>query len=885
MNSSRGTTPRLVSELSDSQICATGDVVELTQHGMHSFSPIHGNMERPVVVGKQLHVGGCRFPVKGVTYGTFSERDGHQFPEAAVVARDFLRMVEAGINSVRVYTVPPMWLLDLAAEHGLYVMIGIPWEQHIAILEDRALVASITEKFRDSIRRCERHRAILCYSIGNEIPASVVRWHGRKKIEKFLHSLYQTVKTEDPQALVTYVNFPTTEFLNLDFVDFYSFNVYLESEIDFRAYLYRLQTLSGNKPLVLAEVGLDSMRNGELEQSNSLCWQLAAIFEAGCAGSFVFAWTDEWYVGGRTIEDWKFGLTTTDRSAKPALSGVKLAYGSLPFNESLSWPSFSVVVCSYNGASTLGSTLDALTQLEYPDLEVIVVNDGSTDGTEAIARQYPVTLISTENCGLSSARNTGYRASTGEMVAYIDDDAYPEKEWLRYLALAYMQHDVAAVGGPNYPVPDDTLIADCVANAPGSPMEVMLTDRIAEHIPGCNMSFKRSTLDKVGGFDPQFRAAGDDVDICWRVQEAVGEIGFQPAAFNWHHRRDSVRGYLKQQHGYGKAEALLEKKWPEKYNRSGHLAWQGRLYGQGVTRRLFKTSDRIYQGVWGCSPFQRLYKNTASELTSFPLMPEWLLLIAVLIIASVVALVWSPLLWIIVPALAALGITVGQAIVSAYTGSYQVERGFNSGFIKRFLVTTGLHLAQPVARLRGRLSSGLVPWRQSGGTTLPSQRWGWSHSGGYWDGKYQDSVERLTEIRSTLNEITKCQNGNPYENWDLQVSGGLFGGARLSLMVEHHGEHSEYVRFRANQRWSTLSAVVAAIFGFLSIAAFVSSNSALLLCCVTAGVLTVVQSLSESGRAITLIELSVEINATRSAIESQSEDSPETQPEFVCDAA
>jgi len=70
-----------------------------------------------------------------------------------------------------------------------------------------------------------------------------VRWHGRKKVEKFLKSLYHLVKDEDPHALVTYVNFPTTEFLNLDFVDFYSFNVYLEQEDNLRAYLSRLQVL------------------------------------------------------------------------------------------------------------------------------------------------------------------------------------------------------------------------------------------------------------------------------------------------------------------------------------------------------------------------------------------------------------------------------------------------------------------------------------------------------------------------------------------------------------------------------------------------------------------------------------------------------------------
>src|SRR5206468_804063 len=81
-------------------------------------------------------------------------------------------------------------------------------------------------------------------------------------------------------------------------------------------------------------------------------------------------------------------------------------------------------------------------------------------------------------------------------------------------------------------------------------------------------------------------AAGDDVDLCWRIQEAGGTLGFSPAAVVWHHRRDRLRTYLKQQAGYGRAEAMLERKWPEKYNTSGHVRWAGRLYGRGLAEPL-----------------------------------------------------------------------------------------------------------------------------------------------------------------------------------------------------------------------------------------------------------------------------------------------------------
>jgi len=91
--------------------------------------------------------------------------------------------------------------------------------------------------------------------------------------------------------------------------------------------------------------------------------------------------TDEWYRHGHDVEDWAFGLTREDRSPKPALGAVREALAEVPFSANLPWPRISVVVCSYNGARTIRDCLDGLEQLAYPDYEVIVVDDGSTDST------------------------------------------------------------------------------------------------------------------------------------------------------------------------------------------------------------------------------------------------------------------------------------------------------------------------------------------------------------------------------------------------------------------------------------------------------------------------------------------------------------------------
>src|SRR6516165_534885 len=173
-------------------------------------------MERPQAAGKFLFVGGEKFWVRGVTYGTFQpDLLGLQFPSPDVVNRDFAAIGRAGLNAVRVYTPPPLWLLTLAASHGLRVMIGLPWEQHVSFLDDPADRARIVDEMRASIRQYAGHPAVLCYAVGNEIPASVVRWYGRRRIESFLRQLCEMVRVEDPGALVTYVNFPTTEYLDL----------------------------------------------------------------------------------------------------------------------------------------------------------------------------------------------------------------------------------------------------------------------------------------------------------------------------------------------------------------------------------------------------------------------------------------------------------------------------------------------------------------------------------------------------------------------------------------------------------------------------------------------------------------------------------------------
>ena len=773
---------------------------------------------RPHVHGKFIFVGNEKVHVCGVTYGTFClDEDGNEYLDPEVVERDFAQMAANGLNAVRTYTVPPHWLLDAAQRHNLYVMVGLPWEQHVAFLDDKKRAQSIEERVGKGVRACAGHPAVLCYAIGNEIPASIVRWYGHRRVERYLERLYRAAKAADPEGLVTYVNYPSTEYLQLPFVDLVCFNVYLESQKRFEAYLARLHNIVGDRPLILAEIGLDSRRHGEDAQALALDWQVGTAFAAGCAGAFVFAWTDEWYRGGYAIEDWDFGLTDRDRRPKLALAAVRNAFAEVPFPPDLPSPRISVVVCSCNGQRTIRDCLEGLLKLDYPNFEVIVVNDGSTDATAAIVHEYSFRVISLENRGLSNARNVGMEAATGEIVAYIDDDARPDPHWLTYLAATFLSTDHAGVGGPNIAPSGDGPIADCVANAPGGPVHILLSDQEAEHIPGCNMAFRKTHLKAIGGFDPQFRIAGDDVDICWRLQQRGWTLGFSPVAIVWHHRRNSLRTYWRQQKNYAKAEALLEKKWPEKYNAIGHFTWAGRLYGRGPIRMLGQHRGRIYHGIWGSALFQSVYQPAAGTLETLILMPEWYLVIMALTALSLLGILWIPLL-LALPLLAlAVCALLVQAALSAAQASFTSSPRSRITQLKLYGLTAFLHLLQPLARLSGRLRYGLAPWRLRGASALQLPR---PRMSIVWSECWQAPAERLQSMEVALRALGACvRRGGDYDRWDLEVRGGILGTVRTLMAIEEHGAGRQLVRFRSWPRCTANRLALVLLFAILSTAA------------------------------------------------------------------
>src|SRR5207247_4488922 len=122
-----------------------------------------------------------------------------------------------------------------------------------------------------------------------------------------------------------------------------------------------------------------------------------------------------------------------------------------------------VVVASYNGARTLKPCLESLTRLAYPDCQVILVDDGSTDATPEIAKEFPgILYIRQGNHGLSVARNTGIAAATGEIVAFTDSDCRPDEDWLYYLVSDLLSGARAGIGGAQFQPAGEAWVGDAV---------------------------------------------------------------------------------------------------------------------------------------------------------------------------------------------------------------------------------------------------------------------------------------------------------------------------------------------------------------------------------------------------------------------------------------
>ncbi len=248
----------------------------------------------------------------------------------------------------------------------------------------------------------------------------------------------------------------------------------------------------------------------------------------------------------------------------------------------------SVVVPVYNRRLSVGETVECLLRQSLPPREILVVDDGSTDGTaEHVALTFGdrVRVLPKRNGGPASARNHGIRAASCDLVAFTDSDCLPEEDWLAQLLEGFDSPKVAGTGGMVRRA-DSGLLSE-YADATGI-LNPLIKHGEVDYLVTANSCFRRDALIEAGLFDERFaRPGGEDTELSVRVRSLGYEFRFTPAAVVLHHHKQTLPSLLKTMSNYGEGCYLLFEFWPERrgnYNPYSQL-FRGAFAVRNMTRR------------------------------------------------------------------------------------------------------------------------------------------------------------------------------------------------------------------------------------------------------------------------------------------------------------
>ncbi len=237
----------------------------------------------------------------------------------------------------------------------------------------------------------------------------------------------------------------------------------------------------------------------------------------------------------------------------------------------------SVIMPCYNSRATLGRALQALEAQDVPrgTFEIVIVDDGSTDGTYEMVRAWPspvpLRVVQQPNRGIAAARNRGASQALGEVLLFLDPDVFARPA----LVGAHLRHytgeaDLVAVQGRTVPDPD-TLVTPYMRTINLMPdLTIRRRDNLAPlNVIGRNFSVSRAAHRAVGGFDEGFTGYGlEDVEFALRFHQAGGRIGYEPEALGIHHHPLSPEAAVKRQSPNGRAAVYF-------WRKHGRSAWLG----------------------------------------------------------------------------------------------------------------------------------------------------------------------------------------------------------------------------------------------------------------------------------------------------------------------
>jgi len=310
---------------------------------------------------------------------------------------------------------------------------------------------------------------------------------------------------------------------------------------------------------------------------------------------------------------------------------------------------------------------------------------------------------------------------------------------------------------------------------------------------------------EIGGFDIEYRKAGDDVDVCWRLMQRGYVIGFSPAAVVWHYRRFEVRTYFSQQTGYGEAEAMLRYKHLQYFDPTGSAIWHGNVYSQ-VRMDSFFTKPVIYHGVFGTGLFQCIYPKRYSPFSALLSSLEWLAVTLFVFFLSI------PLAWLRLIPLVMFGLTL--AVGLAYMSQARIEAKYDS--IRARLLLLYLAIVQPWRRAWARYFTWLRGKRTPRAVTAaredtPHLTVGWAGAGhlAFWSETGLERTHLLHTAQKLLDEEGwKFSLDTGWTNWDMLVFASRWWNLRLRSMTEIYPHGRRLTRVGNFLNISTFSSLV-----------------------------------------------------------------------------
>jgi len=292
-------------------------------------------------------------------------------------------------------------------------------------------------------------------------------------------------------------------------------------------------------------------------------------------------------------------------------------------------PSVSVVVCTREHPEMLERQLASLGNLDYDDFEIIVVDNApKTDGTRRVCEKFPeVHYVVEPRPGLDYARNTGWQAARNEVIAYTDDDAVADPNWIAALAENYADPQVHCVTGTTYAMELETPAQEHFERygsmQRGFHRRVYSPGTWSDFFPlgsgrfgaGVNLSLRRSALEAMGGFDPALDVGslgrgGGDLDIMARVLRDGGKLVYEPCAICFHQHRKSMAQLRRQMFDYG----------------FGFAVYCGKYFHDLELGNLSFGMLRYWSKCWGA---QRLRDNLKAALLRKPHFPVHLILLEI----------------------------------------------------------------------------------------------------------------------------------------------------------------------------------------------------------------------------------------------------------------